>query len=283
MQILYCKRFAIPKTFISISYKYIHSNDSNISAFSFTQNSAIKGIIFDINVLIGDSNRKISEITKDSHSNNTIMLSKSNNISIESNPLANVQTKYMNKLKQRLGESTPLASFLSGFEKESDSKLLNRAKAIPMPTEMKNPTRWLLKQGFGDVLDYTQGRTIKLGLISQNESTNPKNEILQQLQEQLSSTNFLTSQHVTDDEKLDEIIQKMGLHSHVILFVSCDDNLLQIAKSKMFQLCRYRPSNALFGHMITDYIATNPLELQDVIEERNGIAFRSSVFQSRLF
>ena len=47
--------------------------------------------------------------------------------------------------------------------------------------------------------------------------------------------------------------------------------------------CRWRGENDLFGQVVTDFIATSPMELQDSIEDLNGIAFRDSVIRSRSY
>jgi len=41
--------------------------------------------------------------------------------------------------------------------------------------------------------------------------------------------------------------------------------------------------NDLFGQVLTDYTAQNPLEVQDAIEDLNGVALRNSAVKSRTF
>ena len=60
-------------------------------------------------------------------------------------------------------------------------------------------------------------------------------------------------------------------------YVSYSINILLYKSIKVSNHFIKRAGNDLFGQVTTDYIATTPTEIKDVIEDLNGIAFRDSV------
>jgi hypothetical protein len=75
--------------------------------------------------------------------------------------------------------------------------------------------------------------------------------------------------------------QKLGFLTKEFLLFSSDEEIIEAAKERGYYTCRYRPPNALFGRCSTDFVATNAIEIQDAIEDLNGIAMRSSAYNSR--
>lgn len=74
-----------------------------------------------------------------------------------------------------------------------------------------------------------------------------------------------------------------SIPSNQVFVVSGDEKILEIAKSRGYFTCRYRFPNSLYGQTATTFVASNPLEIQDAMEELNGVAFRNSAFQFRTF
>jgi len=69
-----------------------------------------------------------------------------------------------------------------------------------------------------------------------------------------------------------------------VLIVSTDDTLLKAAKEVGFFTLKYRPhKDSLFGQVATDFMATSSLEVQDAVEEMNGVGLRESAFKHRGF
>jgi len=69
-----------------------------------------------------------------------------------------------------------------------------------------------------------------------------------------------------------------------VLVVTTDDHLLKAAKDMGFFTLKYRPhANSLFGQVSTDFMATSSIEVQDAVEEMNGVGLRQSAFKHRGF
>lgn len=150
-----------------------------------------------------------------------------------------------------------------------------------MPSESSKPSRWLLQSGMGDVLDYSSFRSINVALISKKTSAH----LIDQLAGQLTAQKFYTI-HQDDKvrlvDKFQEMEKELNLNANEFLILSQNDNLLEAAKLRQFYTCRYRPPNSLYGKVSTDFVAQNAIEIQDCIEELNGIAMRSSAYNSRV-
>jgi len=58
---------------------------------------------------------------------------------------------------------------------------------------------------------------------------------------------------------------------------------LGAAKDLGFFTVKYRHPEGLYGQVSTDFMATSALEVQDALEELNGVALRSSAFSHRSF
>ena len=72
-----------------------------------------------------------------------------------------------------------------------------------------------------------------------------------------------------------------GISPHEIMLVSSDSQLLAAAREMQFITCKFRVANALYGSGFVHYTAKTSLEVQDAIEDLNGIALRRSSFISR--
>ena len=70
------------------------------------------------------------------------------------------------------------------------------------------------------------------------------------------------------------------LNPRTVMLVSSDDSLLKAARDNGMLTCKFRLSNSLRG-VTTHFVATNALEIQDALEELNGIAMRGSAHASR--
>lgn len=141
------------RSFSLVSYnsKVGNANLDVKSSLDVSSNLKLKSIFFDINVLIGqtlkdkaDSIIKI-ESTKTNHLSDNIPLIKE--VVKEVNT---VQTKYMDKLRQRLGGNVSDLNGKSELLPKGDAKLLNSAKSLASSDSAI--TRWLLSEGMGDLL-----------------------------------------------------------------------------------------------------------------------------------
>lgn len=68
-----------------------------------------------------------------------------------------------------------------------------------------------------------------------------------------------------------------------VMLVSTDDSLLRAARDAGMLTCKYRLPNGLRGQVSTHFTATAALEVQDALEELNGIAYRNTAHSSRTY
>jgi hypothetical protein len=66
-----------------------------------------------------------------------------------------------------------------------------------------------------------------------------------------------------------------------IMLVSTDESLLKAARKEGMLTCKYRLPNGLRGQVSCHFNATAALEIQDALEELNGIAWRKTAHGSR--
>ena len=72
-----------------------------------------------------------------------------------------------------------------------------------------------------------------------------------------------------------------GCEPKQVLMVTNDDMLLAAAKDAGFFTVKYRTPTGLYGQVTTDFNATSAVEIQDALEELNGVAMRGSAFAHR--
>ncbi len=70
------------------------------------------------------------------------------------------------------------------------------------------------------------------------------------------------------------------LDPRTVMLVSSDDSLLKAARDNGMLTCKFRLPNSLRG-VSTHFTATDAIEIQDALEELNGIAMRGSAHASR--
>jgi len=231
--------------------------------------------------------------------------------------LSSVKSKYMDKIRAKTGGSDGSTSLAGGGGgvPGGDANILFKAKKMMASAEansssgsnkaITSASRWLLSAGMGSLLDYASFRTMQLSLFPLPAS--PK-QLTQQLLQQISDTQFI---HVARDmdayssasgskgsqvatetelrakakEEFEEMEKKLGpsFVSRQQIVISSDDMLLEIGKQRGYYTCRFRPENALFGKVVCDFTAKDALEIQDALEELNGVAYRNSAFGSRTF
>ena len=110
----------------------------------------IRAIVFDIKVLIGDGGEKFTtKVAAPSAKTVAPIYDSSKDIK----NITTVTTKYMNKIRQKLGgEFTPGTS---NKKIETDGEMLQRSKTEAMKDTATSSSRWLLVPGMGNILDYT--------------------------------------------------------------------------------------------------------------------------------
>jgi hypothetical protein len=135
----------------------------------------------------------------------------------------------------------------------------------------------------GDVLDYSSFRSINLAVLNQKTSSP---DLVDQLAGQISSINFYKINNTKDDklkliDRFSIMEENMNIKPKEFLLFSSDEEIIASAKSRGYYTCRYRSRDSLYGMQSTDFQASNAVEVQDCIEELNGIGMRPSAYNSR--
>lgn len=205
--------------------------------------------------------------------------------------------KYAEKIKMKIATQTQASANVPG-----GGNILNIA------------TRWLLKEGMGDVLDYTFNRTVKVATLGGYDRANTT---LTQLQSQLNNTKLSfvrkhplgagadngtelknwTDGHwsyaSTNNPKLKkeqeeerkklwqqgmlDMEEKLQVTKANVLFVSGDEVALMLARDRGYYTCRYTGEEKRYGQITTDFTAEDSLQIKDAIDGLIGIALRHSV------
>jgi len=263
-----------------------------LSSYSLNKNLKLRGIIFTLEVLVGSSTTVISAPAP-SPSVPTTKPSVVYDTSREIEGISTVQSKYMSKISSKLGGTNPLVG--SAQAPRGDGDLHSAGKALLKQESQRSGKksasesgRWVLSQGMGAIVDYASSRTMNvcvLGLPTQTQG------LLNALVEQTPETPWLYTGKVSGEpsSELQRAEKKFAakaagvIEPRHLLFISSDDTYLGLAKERGFMTCRYRPKDGLYGQVSTDFSATSALELQDALEELNGVALRGSAYGSRAF
>ena len=237
----------------------------------------IRAIIFDINILVNNTIDGIPETIAPKKKN----IENVNSVIIDG--ISTVQTKYMTKVKNKVGGLSVLETVASLQTIQSDAQMLNNAKLLKQPSEAIKPSRWLLKQGFGDIIDYINNRNIKIILAPMENDYENSFKTISHLKQQISDINFQVVNKSNDMNKnFNDIEVKLGLKSNNIMIVSTIQNYLQLAKSKGYYTCKYNDKDSNTFYSTEDFKASNPIEIQDAIENVIGISYNKSAYNHRI-
>ena len=125
---------------------------------------------------------------------------------------------------------------------------------------------------------------MSLALLSDSVETSL--QLQQQLAGSIRFSHVLDANLLLNDKEMKELVKMEDILNIPIkqtLFVSADESLLSMGSMRGYYTCRYRFPNSNYGQISTHFVATNALEIQDAMEELNGVAMRNSAFQYRSF
>lgn len=275
------------------------------SDYSLSKNLKLRGVVFSLEVLVGANTSVVSSgISREVAATPTSISAPNNtyDTSREIQGISTVVSKYGDKLRKRLGGAPHNSSGQSAQDRRAtggDAQLLKAAKKAAQQQE-EGGGRWLLVEGMGNILDYTSLRTIPLCCFPLFSHTTA---LLTTFLSQVHETPWfyvgsvvgtvvppvpvpankdgspLLAQFVEMEAKF----SSNGIPPKQILVVSSNESFLSLSKSRGFLTCRYRPLDSLYGQVSTDMVASNALEIQDCLEELNGVALRASAFSSRSY
>ena len=209
--------------------------------------------------------------------------------SIKAPPFMDIRGKYADKLRNKLESGHGSLSGVDRMKEERDhalkrgdaaGHLMARSIASSQPV-MTPSSKWLADTGTGALLAYLTNRSMKINLIPvpnrQKDSKTGKD--MESLTRQLPNVKF-HSLIKDDDKDANDILVKLmskldGLPELGVLVVSDRDDYLSSARKQGMYTCRVRPKNARRGNCTTDYTVEKIAEVEQIVNEINGISFNS--------
>lgn len=232
-----------------------------------------------------------------------------NKTSNSAGPLApDIRQKYANKLFQRGVEGGVASVELAKYQVQETLKkgdaaghLAARKMVASEPvgsssSSSSSGNRWMAQTGTGALLQYLSQRSLKLGLLPRpglvdNDKRNndeQQGQRMQNFQKQLPDVTFdvmmLDLQEQGDGSlALDaqtivaKTLQQLKLTSQPerVLLVSDRDDYLKAAKEAGMVACRIRLPTARRGNVSTHYMVSSIPEVQEVVNEINGISYKA--------
>jgi len=206
--------------------------------------------------------------------------------------LTDVRVKYAKKLRSRVeGGLAGLELAKSQREetlKRGDAPAHLVARSIARSQVVSSASMWLAKTGTGTLLTFLNKRSMKIVLmplptLMDAREKEKEGEQMENFQKQLRDIKFdllmkgLEDNNVpigkTTDAILDIILASIVVPPISTLVVSNRDDYLLSAKNRGMFTCRVRPKNAPRGNVTTSYNVADIDEIEDVINQANGISF----------
>jgi hypothetical protein len=197
-------------------------------------------------------------------------------------PAHDIRAKYASKLLKAGGGG------LAGIElaKSEANESLKRGDAMGHLLARKNvvesqgsgppATRWMAMTGTGKLLSLLTNRSIKIALLPR-PGAGPNKE-MHDFSRQLSDVEV----DVVIEGKVDQSINlvmktlmgELDISPHLVLLVSDRDDYISAARDLGMITCRHRLLNARRGNVTAHYNIETVPELQNVVNEINGISYR---------
>jgi len=198
---------------------------------------------------------------------------------------SDIRSKYLHKLRNR----TEGGMSIDGIERakqQIDDTLTKgdaaghfAARAIAVNQGSTNSTKWMALTGTGSLLQYVSTRNLKIALlpIPQNLQHEQEGKRMDDFTKQLPNVKFdlLLRKGENVSDILEKLIRALPIGDpNATLVVSDRDDYLKLAKETGMTTCRIRKSpNAPRGNTTAHYNVANLADVQDVINEVNGISF----------
>jgi hypothetical protein len=221
--------------------------------------------------------------------------------------ITDIRSKYASKLQKKIDGGA------SSLDRQKEEKLLNRgdaslhlaARAIATNKNNPNntstgPTRWLAASGTSKLLSFISSRSMKIALLpiprsqhadsaqkvpkEEEETSNNTGKAMEELSHQLPHVQFHLLIKSGEGKDLANVIVRQvqdamskdhGILPINTLIVSDRDDYLREGRDMGFYTCRIRPNNLRRGNVTTNFTTETIAEVEDVINELNGLSMNS--------
>eukprot|EP00814_Leptocylindrus_danicus_P022319 CAMPEP_0116003786 /NCGR_PEP_ID=MMETSP0321-20121206/240_1 /TAXON_ID=163516 /ORGANISM="Leptocylindrus danicus var. danicus, Strain B650" /LENGTH=275 /DNA_ID=CAMNT_0003472015 /DNA_START=274 /DNA_END=1101 /DNA_ORIENTATION=+ len=197
-------------------------------------------------------------------------------------PMSDVRDKYAEKIKQKL-DGGSLAGVdrakLEKSEKKGDAFHIQARTIAAAEPVMKSGSKWLANTGTGNLLAYLTNRSMRIALVPKpNTKDDDVGDDMDSLSRQLPNVrihSMIKDGERQPDEILNEVLSKAnGIPEISTLVVSDQDDYLKAARDMGMFTCRVQLKNVRRGSCTTDYTVSSIAEVQDIVNDINGISFR---------
>lgn len=197
-------------------------------------------------------------------------------------PMSDVRDKYAEKIKRKLDGGSLAGVDLAKYEKieqKGDAFHIQARTIAAAEPVMKSGSKWLANTGTGNLLTYLTNRSIKVALVPKpNTKDNEVGDDMDSLSRQLPNVRIHAK--IKDGERepgdiLNEVLSEAdGIPEIATLVVSDRDDYLKAARGMGMYTCRVQLKNVRRGSCTTDYTVSSIAEVQDILNDINGISFR---------
>ena len=180
-----------------------------------------------------------------------------------------VRAKYAKKLQGGLAGVELAKHQVNDALQKGDATGHMAARKIAMQQQTAGATRWMAMTGAGKMLTYLTHRSIQIAIV--NTKPNPQ---MYDFEKQLSNVVIdAIIDHENPNELMKQLVGELGKAPDKTLVVSDRDDYLRAARDLGMITCRLRPKNARQGNVTTVYTKESVLEVQELVNEINGISF----------
>jgi FMN phosphatase YigB (HAD superfamily) len=200
------------------------------------------------------------------------------------NPTNDIRAKYAHKLKGGLAGIELAKSEVQESLQKGDAAGHLAARKIAAQTAASG-SKWMALTGTGKLLSYLTHRSIQIALLDTKPNPQMK-DFAKQLPEVVIDVMFdhgfldddAIQQKQPTKEDMDKYMKTLlskfnNQDPHKTLVVSDRDDYLRAARDLGMMTCRLQPKNARRGNLTCNYTVPSILEVQDVVNEINGISF----------
>ena len=197
-----------------------------------------------------------------------------------------IRTKYASKLRSKLDGGLAGVKLAKSEKERGDAATGHfAARQLALSQQPTSGKKWMATTGAGTLLTYLSNRSIQIALLPTTTSSSGEEvyQRMKDLTEQLPHVTFhlLVQSQPTVSDLLDTVSthfeKDSGTTSLQSLVVSDRDEYLKCARDRGMYTCRLRPLNQPRGNVTTDYTVQTIAEVQEVVNDINGISFHTVV------
>ena len=206
------------------------------------------------------------------------------------NPTNDIRAKYAHKLKGGLAGIELAKNQVHETLQKGDAAGHFAARKIASETAVSSSgSKWMALTGTGQLLSYLSHRSIQIALL--DTKVNPQlhefpkqlpDVVMDVLMDDYETLTNINSHGNDDSSEAQRMVQYMATLLERLenindptktLVVSSSDAYLKAARDVGMMTCRLQPKNARRGNLTCHYTVPSILDVQEVVNEINGISF----------